>query len=442
MKSKIKKIIPFIILFSLIFCYFYFISCLYGDEIWNYGFSYNIATGLIPYKDFNLVITPLYPMVASIFIKIFGAHLYSIHIFNSLIISLMIYICYFKINKKVLILIPFILLNGYPGYNILTVFFIFILLLLLDIKIIKKDIIIAFIVSLLFLTKQTIGICLFIPMIYYSKNKLKSLIAFTIPIIIFIIYLLYNNALYEFIDYCFLGLFNFGNSNGIYFFLPLEIIIYLVIFIKLIKSKFSNQKLFYLLMFQIITIPIVDDYHFMLGLIPIMYYYLSTKEIENYKIKYYFIMSLFFCFLWNFYLHNYEIGHLYSNKNSYLYGRNIPKYEEKSVNEISDYINDIREDYDYVYLFSANAYWIKLNINYPLTKYDLINNGNMGYYGSKKYIKEIDKYCKKNKCAFVLYKHEFRNNSVSQTNKELVKYVENKYIKKENINSFNIYISN
>ena len=30
------------------------------DEIWNYGYTYNIATGLIPYRDFNMVTTPLF----------------------------------------------------------------------------------------------------------------------------------------------------------------------------------------------------------------------------------------------------------------------------------------------------------------------------------------------------------------------------------------------
>ena len=61
----------------------------------------------------------------------------------------------------------------------------------------------------------------------------------------------------EFIDYCILGLLNFGNSNSVYLFLPLEIIICLILLFLLIKSKFNNKDLFYISMFQIITIPIV-----------------------------------------------------------------------------------------------------------------------------------------------------------------------------------------
>lgn len=442
MKFNKKYIFFFIVTFCLVFCYSYFISAVYNDEIWNYGFAYNIASYLVPYRDFNLVTTPLYPMLASIFIKIFGHHLYSLHIFNSLILSFMICLIYYKIGKKSILLIPLALLNGYPGYNIFSVFLKILLLLLIDYKFKKKDIVIAFLVGLLFLTKQTVGVCLFIPMIYYSKDRIKSLIAFSIPILCLINYLILNDALYDFINYCFLGLFNFGSSNSIYLFLPVEIVICLVILFHLIKSKFTNEKLFYLLMFQVITIPIVDDYHFMIGMLPVLYYFLSIKEIKKFKLKYYFIIICFFCFLWNFYVHSYELGYLYNDKNSYLYGRNIPKYIEETITEISNYIDEVRDDYDYIYFFSRNAYYVKMNVLYPLTKYDLINNGNMGYNGSVKYIEEVDNLCKENSCMFILYKYEFRENNISQTNKDLVDYVKDNYTYFKEINDFDIYINN
>ena len=64
-----KKIIKYVVLFILILIFQIFIP-LDLDEIWNYGFAHNIATGLIPYKDFNMVITPLYPFLCSIFLII------------------------------------------------------------------------------------------------------------------------------------------------------------------------------------------------------------------------------------------------------------------------------------------------------------------------------------------------------------------------------------
>lgn len=42
------------------------------DEIWIYNFARCIVDGLLPYKDFSIIITPLFPMISAIFLKIFG----------------------------------------------------------------------------------------------------------------------------------------------------------------------------------------------------------------------------------------------------------------------------------------------------------------------------------------------------------------------------------
>ena len=46
------------------------------DGVWGYGFSYNIASGLVPYKDFNMVIGPLYSILFSFPMKLFGNYYY------------------------------------------------------------------------------------------------------------------------------------------------------------------------------------------------------------------------------------------------------------------------------------------------------------------------------------------------------------------------------
>lgn len=339
----------FILFFVISFCYSYFFTCVYTDEIWNYGFSYNIANGLVPYRDFNMVITPLYHMLVSIFINIFGHHLYALHIFNSFVVASILLIFVYKLGKKGLLLFSFVFLNIYPGYNIFCVLLILILLNLCDKEFRYKDILMGILVGIFFLIKQNVGFCLFIPMIYYSRNRIKSFISFCIPVFIFLIYLIWNNALYQFIDYCFLGLFEFGDSNSIFLFLPVELVVCATLGYKLLKSKFIKQQLFYLLMYQIITIPIVDDYHFMIGFIPVFYYYLFNRMIVTYKLKYYFLMVLSFCGLWNFSVRGYEVGHLYSDKNSYLNGRNVPSYVEDIVDGISNYIEEKKDDYDYIF---------------------------------------------------------------------------------------------
>ena len=191
-------------------------------------------------------------------------------------------------------------------------------------------------------------------------------------------------------------------------------------------------------MYQVVTVPIFDDYHFMIGFIPFLYYLLKEVNIANYNVKYYFIMSLTFFCCWNFRVHQFENINFYSDKNSYLYRRNIPRYV--NLDEIGNYININREMYDHIYFFSKNAYYVKLNVKYPLDKFDMICNGNMGFNGAKKYIKEIDNYCLNNSCMFILYKHEF-DNKITQTNRDIVDYVINNYNLFKEIQWFEVYVN-
>lgn len=435
-KRRFNKILIFLFIYVICFLYSFFISTVYNDEIWNYGFSYNIASGLVPYLDFGMLQTPIYFFMASIFIKIFGSYLYSFHLFNSIILASIIYIMYRKLGRKSFILIPFVILNCYPSYNILCVLLILIIINIVDKEFKYKDYILGLLVGFMFLTKQNIGFCLVIPLICYSKNKLKSFIGFISPVMLFIVYLILNSALYEFIDYAFLGMIDFGNSNGIWVFFPFELIVCLIILYKLFKCKFKNRILFYILMYQIVTVPIFDDYHFMIGFLPGWYYFLLVKEIDEYKIKYYIIISLFIFCCWKFIIHQFDNLHFYSDSSSYLYGRNIAEYVD--LDEISNYIEENSKVYDHIYFFSKNAYYVKLNAKYKLDKFDMICNGNMGYKGSYSYIGEVNDYCKSNSCMFILYKYEF-DNDITQTNREIIDYVIDNYYKIEDVHWFYIY---
>ena len=82
----IKKYYPYLILF-LFFLFKTLFGALCGDEVWNYGFAYNIFKGLIPYRDFNMVIPPLYPFIMSIFFFLFSPNLLTMYIINTLMIS-------------------------------------------------------------------------------------------------------------------------------------------------------------------------------------------------------------------------------------------------------------------------------------------------------------------------------------------------------------------
>ena len=442
--KNLKKFFIFFLIFVISFCVMFFIRPGCIDEIRNYGFAYNIYQGMVPYRDFNMIITPLYAFLSSIFVMIFGNHLWSVHIFNSFIVIFMLFLMYRRIKFKVLIFLPIIFMIVFPDYNFFSLFLMIILFEVCN-KICKyTDIFIALIISCLFLTKQTIGICCFLPMMFYSKNRVKSFITFMIPIIIFFLYLFYNNALYNFIDYCFLGMFDFSNRNNMYLFLPFEIVILVLLCILLLKRKFSDKELFYAIAYQIITIPICDVFHFFFGMFIILYYLFLKFKVNNFLI---FLICLFIMSFFSMYIYKFSFN-FYNDKDSFLYGKNFEMTSE-TVNNMRSSLLKFNDEYDYVYLFFDSSYVMKLDTDISINKFDLINYGNMGYNGIKKYIREIDNMCDNSKtCLFIVGNvaidhlddfSEFVGSS--QFCIELCKYVDINY-KKIDKNSYFYFYSN
>ena len=93
-----------------------------------------------------------------------------------------------------------------------------------------------------------------------------------------------------------------------------------------------------------------------------------------------------------------------------------------------------------VFLLDSRAYMAKLELGLKISKYDLINDGNMGYGGSYKYIKEISDYCLNNNCVFVVNNEEV-SKEIGQTSKEIVSYISSHYelISSSNLN--NLYVN-
>lgn len=130
------------------------------DEIWNFNFARNVANGLIPYNDFNMVQTPLMAIFNGILLKTFGINLIVFRVIAALLGSAIIFLS-FKILKKLninnilsLISSAFLFLyikNGYYlDYNYMNLFItlIIIYLELNSKKTIKYNILIGFLASL------------------------------------------------------------------------------------------------------------------------------------------------------------------------------------------------------------------------------------------------------------------------------------------------------
>ena len=445
--KKILKFLSFLLIFLLSIFYTYIITIADGDELWCFGFSYNLANNLIPYKDFNMIVTPLFPILSSIFLKVFANQLIGIHFFNALNITLISYLVYQKIGLKFLPLVPvFIILPSSIGYNNLSYQLMILLLLIIDNPKIKhQDLIIPFIISLIFLTKQTIGLTLLLPCLIYSKTKLKSLVSFSVPLLLFLIYLVYHESLFAFIDYCFLGMLDFTiqNSNSSFLIIPELVIIFLSI-IHLLLTRFRDKQIFYVLMFQIVVFPIVEPAHFFIGLIP--YIYIIIERIDC-PLKYTLIITaIAFCFSTTIeYLREYNQENskieLYPYP-SLIYKRNMGYGISEIIKDMTDLVELANNNYDNVYNFTSLSYITKLLADVPINKYDLINYGNMGYNGEAKILEEIKKTCAKETCFFLINQQElYERDDRMQTSYKILNYVDTNYELKRSIYIYNIYTS-
>lgn len=175
--KNLKVIIKYVLLFFIFLISTLIISTINQDEVWNYGFSYNIYKGLVPYRDFNMVLTPFYPMFMSLFLHIFGKGIISMHIANAGILCLCSYLLFKMYDKKayLIIILFFIPFFKFPNYNYFLAILTIILIYLEKMQDNKKytDYIIGIILGCLILTKQTVGICVLIGSLLCASDKSK-----------------------------------------------------------------------------------------------------------------------------------------------------------------------------------------------------------------------------------------------------------------------------
>ncbi len=432
-----KKILSYMLIFIIFLGFNLLISPMNLDEVWSYGFTKNISSGLIPYVDFNMVITPFYPMIMGFFIHFFNDSFLVFHIINSLMILIFIFFVFKLLNKKAYIVLPLLIfpLNiTFPNYNFLLLL-LFVFILYLE-KIKANDYLIGLILALIFLTKQSVGLVLFFSIFFYfsSKDKLfKRIVAFIIPNIIFMIYLIISNSYKEFFDLCFLGLFDFGKGNGtpfnIFFFFVIMIILFTIYLI--IKNR-RNIYYYYLLLFSSICFPIFDLYHFNIYLVAFLIIVFINFDFK--VVKYKTIgLSLFLAFLIIYFINSGFNYRVYPNDLGAFKYRFITQEKVKSAHKVLNYY----EKYNHKVIFvGPNAYYYKLIGNYPLNNLDLINTGNWGYNGSSKLLESVKKL--DSDYAFFLNKNEIGRGK--QTDQELIHYIIDNGKIIDSFGNYNIYV--
>ena len=426
MKEKTKLIILIISLIILFFTFNYF-SIINLDVIWNYGFSLNFSKGLTMYSDYNMVTTPLYPIVIGTFMKIFGNSMIVFYLINAILATTIVLLVR-KLNKK--IIIPFILvilLTSEPNYDLLSTIFLFLLILLEKDK--KSDYLIGLILGISFLTKSSIGVALSLPTLCYIKNFriiLKRIVGFIIPNIIIIILFLIKGNLYDYLNYAFFGLFDFASGNSSFNILSIITLLIVAYFIfQYRKSK--NIENLYIASWQIVMFPLFNVSHFIESLIPVFYHFLSKF---NQYTKYYKYSIALFLIPFIFLIYNVKDSECnYTDKPF-----NIRYIQKEYIDDINSLKNFFEDDFNNVYFIMHESYLYNIMLNRDIDLYSLSLKGNLGYNGEDKFILKINEL---EKGSIIVTSSIYQG---GQSSEKIYNYITKNYSLRGQFRKFSVYI--
>lgn len=450
MKKKNNKIFKFIrenikyvvVFFIVLVALTFFSNLNCYDAAWNYGFSYAFSKGEVPFKDFNMITPGLYNFVMSLGLHISHNNLLFL-IEQSLLITLTFFIVYKMYGKKSWLFLFFMVFPSFyaftPTYNFFLMF-LTILLIYLE-KEEANDYLIGVVLSLCILTKHTVGIFLVIPsFIFYFKDKkklLKRFIGCLIPVIIYVVYLLFIGALKYFFDLCVLGLFDFASKNG-EFVLIYVALTFILLVLNVLYVIFNRKDImgYYILCFFSVMIPIFSFYHFSVYLAICSLMLLSIlkkKDISDNYLGFLGIVLTLITFSFNltfvsgeyfFHIHNFD--YLYSNKES-----------RDNFKRLNDLYLKYRDDSS-VNILSSKGVLIKIINEEKLDYFMVPLNGNFGYNGT---LKMIDKVKDNDKSYYIIDMNEYKRTKVydGQFALEICDYIiKNSKIIEEN-EDYNVY---
>jgi len=416
------------------------------DTYPNYGFSYGIVTGNIPYKDFNQIV-PLFSSFLYSILLIFNHSIIVYYFEQTILLLLMSYLLFKILDEKawipiVLLFLPIIIPFAYvlfPGYNFILLLELILLIYLNHFN--KSDKLIGLVSGITIITKHNIGIFILIVsilyVIKYKKKVLNRLLYGLLPILVFFIILLLYGNYYEFIDLCILGTSDFMKNLLIdKWKLSLVLISIVIMIIKYIKDKNKNISYYYLLVYLLIIFPIIDEYHLALYLMfyIVVYLYNSKLKIKNKRIPIisFIIINIFICswiLLSNTHFNRIKI---YSYNNYEI--TFMEKKEKKNIDELNKYIKNKK----YILFSDPNmVIFLRVINNDKLNKYIILFNGNLGSKGIKGVLKEIEK--NNNTYYIVDTRINCKGKKGCQYIEEVPKYVMKNYELVKEIDYYKIY---
>lgn len=465
-KEKIFQNIALIIIFISMFIFTIYRNVLYIDETWTLNICLNIKNGLVPYKDFSLLVPPLYYYLLSIPL-LFTNHIIGMRIMVSILNCISIYY-FLKILKELkfnpaeqtlyTIIYSIMIMMQSISYNALIQILLVIGIYFTISKNTKyQNIKIALIISAMILTKHTTGIIigffLFISYILLNKPKKKEIVNLIISCIslaiLFIIYLLINDCFLSFFDYTLFGISNFTNNFSIINFIKKEPFISLeyfailsfLIILSIIKYKKTKDKILIvlnLLMLSnlIVLYPIANKIHliltvptiFILALYIIKLFNIRFKNEKKSYIRLITLTGIYIAFI-IIMKTSFETGiKLESNAYNGLY------IDEKIYNAYSEMIQYIQENPNNDYYSIEDCYvFISLETNKIVSgNYTLYLNGNMGTNDPIDIINEV-----KDNSIFYIYDDD--ENGFWQTPTQSREYIRNNFEYIGHVKNFDLY---
>ena len=455
------------------------------DEIWNFNFARNISNGLLPYKDFNMLQTPLLSFILGGILKLFGQELFVMRIASLVLGAGILFIAFkilreLKINTKWSIfssalLFLFIKDSFYIDYNY-AILFVTLLLIYIELKYknysVKYNVLIGLLAGITILLKQSTGIIISAITVLYlllekrDKETLKAILyrvtGVLIPCIIFVIYLFLTNSMSSFIDYCILGIGTFQNTISylkllrekdltafLALLVPVTLIILLVINLLHVKQGKLKENIQDIILFvfslgQFIMIyPISDDIHFKIAAFPtimaILYYVCKNiQELKNIKLSIFiehFMNIITISFVGLLILESINDIYLYSqtDKSILKHFSNIPISStlQDRIIEVDNFIQNEKKD---VYILDSEAAVYMIPLDRYNKDFDMFLKGNLGQASEEGQIEKI----KNMKDTLILIK----NNKIPlnwQTPKEVITYVKENLRKVGTVSFFDIY---
>ena len=435
------KKLKYLLVFIMILLFNLLCSPINVDEIWNYGFSVNIYRGLVPYLDFNMVLTPFYPFFMSLFFHVFGSSILTFHVVNAVILTF----CFFLLDQMyqeksyLFFLFFFFPVNyAFPNYN-LFLFVLLVIIIYMEENFVSKyswaHYAIGFMLGLCLLTKQTVGFCLLLPSLYYVKQKkvlLQRFLGFLVPVGIFVIYLLLTGSFYSFINLCVLGLFEFSGNHKLEPILGTLAILMIFATIYFIQKDSKDLVNYYALCFYSLIIPIVDVYHFFIAFLAFLL--VICKKIKKQYIHYapFSIISVLVLAVLNAYNNHFSFSNYPNDINHFEY-RYINPYNYRFTKDVLHYLEKNKDKK--IMFINSDGYYFKLITDMDISYVDLINQGNLGYHGGE-YLLDVVKESKD--VLFLVNPNEY--GGYRQTDQNVIKYVLTKGKKIKDLGLYDVYV--